>query len=252
MPGLALEINSHVRQRWIECDDDREVITLLDNGRDPEIQFSQFSSAQVIELDKTTSQWIARLLHRYARPGDEMTRLRGNHQTLPNGNAFVNWGENGHVSEYSRDGTLLLDAIFQSPRFITYRAYKSDYIGRPHSPPDLAGVAYGTSRDTSLTMLYVSWNGATEVAEWRFYSVDESSESNDMTHLGSVPRSGFETEYYVQGYVARVLAEAVAEDGTVLGTTVIKLIPPPKAWDQDVTVDVPGAQSTDQHAKTEL
>jgi hypothetical protein len=66
-----------------------------------------------------------------------------------------------------------------------------------------------------VTTFWVSWNGATDVAEWRFYA--QASEFHDPVFIGKTPRSDFETMYIARGYLDWVSAEAVDVNGTVLG-----------------------------------
>ena len=94
--------------RWLPSDQGKEVITFLDNGSDENSQIHNTSFARVVELDTSISPWVARSLLEIPRPDGLLSRLRGNFQTLPNGNPFVCWSENGIVSEHSPDGNLLM------------------------------------------------------------------------------------------------------------------------------------------------
>lgn len=94
---------------------------------------------------------------------------------------------------------------------VTYRAYKFNFTGTPTEPPDLAVFSFGTSADTTITAVYASWNGATEVARWNFFSAGEIP-----VLLGSTPKTGFETLFQVNGYHPSVFAEAVDKDGNSL------------------------------------
>jgi hypothetical protein len=66
-----------------------------------------------------------------------------------------------------------------------------------------------------VTVLYVSWNGATEVAMWNFYGADDSPAGLSM--IGSATKSGFETSYMSPRYIKYTYAEAVSTDGKSLG-----------------------------------
>jgi hypothetical protein len=65
----------------------------------------------------------------------------------------------------------------------SYRAYKAEWTGRPSSPPAVA-VADGA--------VWVSWNGATEVARWELLLGSDEASLRPLP--GSVrARTGFET-----------------------------------------------------------
>jgi hypothetical protein len=66
------------------------------------------------------------------------------------------------------------------------------------------------------THVYVSWNGATEVAQWRVLAgADEGSRQEVVT----VERDGFETAIPVEDDLDNVVVQALDEDGEVLGST---------------------------------
>ena len=71
------------------------------------------------------------------------------------------------------------------PRKNTYRSYESSWIDRPADPPDVWSHAVGNS-----TEVYISWNGATEVAEWNVYKSDFQGDISAL--VSSVPKAGFE------------------------------------------------------------
>lgn len=184
----------------------------MDNGGD-EVGFtSTFSSSLIVSLNKRTL--VASVVKRWIRPRFKQSIMRGNFQLLPNGNAFSAWSENCVISEHSGDGELLMEANFRSTRLVTYRTYKFNFTGLPSHPPDLRAFVYGTGPASSTTVFYVSWNGATEVAQWRFYSIVDGEE----VILGSKMKTGFETMFQVSGYDQAVLVEAVGADGfSILG-----------------------------------
>lgn len=184
----------------------------MDNGGDGKYNTSSFSSSLVVMLDKKRSS--ANVTQRWIRPGHEQTEARGNFQLLPNGNAFTAWSENCVISEHSWDGELLMEASFQSQRFVTYRTWKSNFTAAPTRPVDVKAFMYGTDPQTSVTAIYVSWNGATEVSYWRFYRVTEG----ELAILGERKKTGFETMFQTVGFERHVLVEAIAVDGiTALG-----------------------------------
>ncbi|TKA80323.1 hypothetical protein B0A55_02224, partial [Friedmanniomyces simplex] len=196
---------------------DTEVITFMDNGGDGPYSTSDHSSSLVVSLDKAAM--VANVTRRWIRPDGQVTMARGNFQTLPNGNAFTGWSENCKITEHSWDGKLLMEAQFSDYRFVTYRTWKANFTGVPSEPPDLRAFVYGTGPETSTTVFYVSWNGATEVARWDFYRVVDAEE-----HLiGSEAKAGFETIFQSTGYERTVFVEGVAADGSPLGRSTMHL-----------------------------
>ena len=78
------------------------------------------------------------------------------------------------------------------PKKNTYRTYKSAWVGQPIDPPDVWAHTVGSaSLFLYSTEIYVSWNGATEVAKWSFYR--SNSEGSKEELLISVQKNGFET-----------------------------------------------------------
>ena len=216
--------------QWISFNDEVEIITFLDNAADnsePPYQTGEVSSGLLVELDKRTMR--ARVLKRWTRPDQQLSRLRGNMQNLPGGNVLLSWSDNAYISEHSADGELLAEARFTSDRFVTYRAYKFNFTGMPaEAKPVLKAFAHGVTRARSSTVIYTSWNGATDIALWKYYC---TGLENDSRAIGEAARTGFETTFYISGCeCGEVFAEAVDKDGIVMGTTLPSAIETPKHW----------------------
>ncbi|MBW4094199.1 MAG: hypothetical protein HIU81_01730 [Acidobacteria bacterium] len=133
----------------------------------------------------------------------------GNVQFLPNGNYMVGWGADPSATEFAPDGT----AVFEANNIGNgcYRVYRFPWVGTPDSLPDLAAQ----KGDSASMKVFVSWNGATEVSSWRILTGDSASA---LTQVALVPRRGFETQLAV-AVAAVVQAQALAKDGSVLGTS---------------------------------
>lgn len=231
--------------RWLSLTSGKEVISFLDNASDEKTNTSTVSSALIVELDREPAPGqamkTARVLSRIDRPDGGLSRLRGNHQVLEaSKNHFVCWSENAFLSEHSDEGRLLMEARFMSKRFVTYRAYKFNFIGRPTEPPTVKAFVYGTSAEKATTVIYVSWNGATEVARWRFMA----GNSKEL-FLGEKGKTGFETSFQVEGYHAEIFVEAVSADGTTLGVSPTYLLDALHEWESPQ--DVVSGPSAGQH-----
>lgn len=198
--------------KFLESNGTHHVISMLNNASDERGNDENVSSALYIELD--TAAMTARVIKRINRPDGNLTRLRGSVQTLPNDNVFIGWSERGYHSEHAPNGDLLMNARFVSQRYSTYRAYKSQFTGRPTAPPDVVASVYGTSNDDITTIIYVSWNGATDVAGWNFYA--KAYDRGESVLIGHANKTDFETMYIVDGYMDWITAEAIDFSGNAM------------------------------------
>ena len=172
-----------------------------------------------ILIDNKSKPLTAHLLARYERPDRDLSRLRGNVQTLPSGNVFVGWSQQGYHSEFTPDGDLVMEARFVSDRFSTYRSYKFPFTGRPVEPPVLVAFLNSDNAGELSTAMYISWNGATEVQSYRFWA--KSAADKPSIAIGSKNKTGFETMFMAHGYLDWVSADALDVNGTVLGRTTL-------------------------------
>lgn len=145
----------------------------------------------------------ATLVREQPRAQNFNTRYMGNAQFMDSGNVFVGWGSQPFVSEYDRDGNLILDGRLPGPDQ-TYRARRERWVGKPLTKP--AGAARGNT-------VFASWNGATEVRSWR---VRAGASAADMKPVTTAKRSGFETAIRVPRRFAVYAVEALDASGAVL------------------------------------
>ena len=153
------------------------------------------------------------LVQAYGAPdpsGGLLSASQGNMQVLPNGNVFLGWGSNAYVSESTADGSPVFYADFASTGALHYRAYKFNFTATPSDSPALYTYALNTSASTTF---YVSWNGATEVASWTFYS---GLTANNLTQVGNTKKIGFETVATRPDFYAYTVVAAVASNGSEL------------------------------------
>ncbi|KAL4866381.1 hypothetical protein BDV12DRAFT_135699 [Aspergillus spectabilis] len=214
--------------RFVESNGTHHLISFMNNASDELEAEEDVSSALCVQLDTTSSPMTARVVKRINRPDNGLTRLRGNVQTLSNGNTFVGWSERGYHSEHDSEGKLLMEAKFVSTRLSSYRSYKFPFTGRPKTPPDVVSSVYGTDETDLTTIYYVSWNGATDIASWNFYA--RSSEDGDPVLVGHTTKTDFETMYIADGYLDWVSVEALDKDGNHLGKSEIHRTKTPNNW----------------------
>lgn len=155
--------------------------------------------------------------------GGGVSVAEGSAQVLPSGNMLVGWGSVPEVTEFNHAGDPIWHMHFGPPQrfgeLLSYRVAKAEWVGEPATAPKL--VVFGTSCGSASTdntdaaasidyTAYVSWNGATEVATWKFFVkidqeepetiLDERSSFlswslNGWIEAGSVPKQGFETSF---------------------------------------------------------
>ncbi len=106
-------------------------VTFFDNGSNPPIH--RESRAMRIALDFKTHE--ARLRSAYTHPSPLLSISQGNMQTLPDGNAVVDYGGVPEISEYAKAGSLLFDAHLPL-EMDTYRGFRFPWSGRPADPTD--------------------------------------------------------------------------------------------------------------------
>ena len=182
------------------------LITIFDNGG---VQEDVQSRVIVVEIDEDAMR--ATLVGEYTHPDKILAATQGNAQVLPNGNVFVGWGSEPHISEFSRDGEMLFDASF--PRQVeSYRAFRFPWKGQPEDRPAI--VAESGSGDE--VTIYVSWNGATEVDTWQVLA---GSGPDKLEPAGSAPRNGFETAVTLYTKKPYVAARAKGSSGRILGSS---------------------------------
>ncbi|KAF5027191.1 hypothetical protein F66182_679 [Fusarium sp. NRRL 66182] len=186
------------------------------------------SRGVVVELDY--EEMTVKLLHEFYHPQNISSGSGGSVQGLDNGNFLVGWGANPGITEYAPNGTVVLDIQrgvmpHESQGDLdadmsVYRAWKMDWIGRPPWGPSIASSPPGET--TSNTVIYLSWNGDTQVHRWEVYAgQDERNVTSSRRLIANSTRSGFETEIWLEGSSHPRFARAVAvgKNGKVLGST---------------------------------
>ena len=177
---------------------------------------AESSSAIVVLLD--LKAMTGQVVERYPQPQGMYACLFGNVQFLPNGDRFVGWGGQRSFSQHTQDNELVYHAEIGDGADPTwsYRVFKGPWTGRPMTKPDLFAYSWTCFWNTTI---YVSWNGATEVATWSFYG--GPSVSGPFRLVATVARDGFETRAMAQSFNGYMYADALHKDGTVLGRSEI-------------------------------
>lgn len=143
-------------------------------------------------------------------------------------NVFINWGQSAFVSEYDGQGRMVLEAKLPSDRMWTYRAYKLPWVGRPSEPIALKGLPTVYGEGKPAVTYYVSWNGATEVTSWSFYS--GGTPDGPFEKLATVAKFGFETSWTTSTIQPYTYVEGIDKDGEVLGVSNVTALMVSKQW----------------------
>ena len=181
--------------------EDDGTIRIFDNAATP--AYRDDSRVLWLALDEEAGE--ATIARQIDPPEPRLSDYMANAERLPNGNLFVGWGWEHFYSEYTADGELVLDAT-HAP-FDSYRAYSAEWTGTPSEPPALVVDDDGA---------HVSWNGATEVAQWRVLA---GADEDTMTEQAVVDRDGFETVIPLPGDAPHVVVEALDASGEVIGSS---------------------------------
>jgi hypothetical protein len=195
------------------------VLTVFDDAFDDDgvPQAAGQSSAKVLTLDQRTMTVSAARTYKHHPP--LLADVAGSVQRLPDHNVFVGWGSEPDFSEFTPQGRELFNGNF-AVGVNTYRAYRFPWVGRPAAAPALA-----TSQADGALKLYVSWNGATQVASWQ---AETGPTRGTLRPAGPrVPWRNFETEISVSTGAPYIAVQALDESGRVLGTTETLTAPKP-------------------------
>jgi Arylsulfotransferase (ASST) len=181
-------------------------VTLFDDGGGPPRVHAE---SRAITVRLNSSGRTATLVSQDQHSPALATAFEGNVEELTNGDEFVGWGQQPYFSEYNSRGQLVFDGRFVDSNS-SYRAYRFPWIGTPAGPP-----AVFVSSSGNTASVYVSWNGATQVASWRVLA---GSAANALEAVVTATKQGFETQIAIgsQPYVA---VQALDAAGQALATS---------------------------------
>jgi len=148
------------------------------------------------------------LVRAYHRRSPVLATSEGNAQFLPDGHVVVGWGSAPFVTEFSRDGRVLLDLRIGSYKTRSYRSFRFPWVGHPTTKPSVAAV-----RHDNGTTVYMSWNGATQVTGWRVLA---GPSADRLEQVATSPVRGFETAIKVGSRASVFRVAALDRRGRVL------------------------------------
>jgi hypothetical protein len=188
------------------------LLSMFDDGAGPPYVHSQ---SRALELRLNLASKTATVLSQLDLSPPVLSSFEGNEQEMPGGDDFVGWGEAPYFSQYDSKGNLIFEGRFVDAN-ITYRAYRFSWNGTPATPPAVA-----TSRHGGKMTVYVSWNGATNVASWRVFA---GNTSEAMPAVATAQKRGFETAITARAH-SYVYVQALDAKGHVLSRTAVQQVP---------------------------
>lgn len=181
-----------------------------------------------VAINDTISPPTVKLLREFRHPAQLQAQSQGSVQPLsPSmdglGNVFIGWGRCPSFTEHNSQGETVMDVQFspwhsdEIPDALdNYRAYKMNWSATPWWDP---AIAMRKDQNGEL-VVYLSWNGATEVAYWVVRGAHNPIRGNYDKVITEGSRTGFETKLIVGETPWQYLwAEAVDEAGDVLRST---------------------------------
>ena len=190
-------------------------ISLFDNGSNGYNQTQTISTGVVVVLDH--EKMTATRLRNYSSPAldgvSHMSKSQGNMQLLPNGNVVVGWGNNAFWSEHVENGTGVWYGAIGFTNVMNYRAHKFNWTGHPLTRPALWTYSKTGTQEEGM-MVYVSWNGATEVRQWSLFT--GSTAKGPWYLKATIDKAGFETIWHSDAFAHYTYAAALDREGNIL------------------------------------
>lgn len=189
-PTAATDFCWSHHARWF--DEEKGLITLFNNGNaGPLHRDRPTSKGMMIQVDQRA--WTVKLVREFYAAHNVRAYSQGNLQYLSEQEHVVmGWGGSALWTEHDIDGTLLCEVHFGPALLYLWESVKSYRVfkywgwkGDPQWPPR-AKVYQGK--------IYVSWNGATEVASWRVDGRrDDQEDVSRFEEIAVNDKDGFET-----------------------------------------------------------
>lgn len=183
------------------------LVTIFDDGAIPQVE----PQSRAIEVHLDATSMTASLGRAFTHPARLLAEDQGSFDLLADGGAIVGWGSEPYASHFAADGTLLRDGRMPTD-YESYRAFRSAWTGTPTSTPDVVVRADNVGGHT----VYVSWNGATEVATWQMLT---GIFPDELVVSGSGPKAGFETAITLHSDGRYLAVRALDASGKPLATS---------------------------------
>lgn len=182
---------------------------------------------KITQTNGTRPTHTVRLIQSYSNPAGVRSSSQGSMQVLPptpdgqNAKVLVSYGLNAVFTEFDANGSVLCDAHYgamtswERGDIQSYRVFKFPWTASPIYKPRMM-IDFASER------VFVSWNGATQVAMWVLQGSPQANDTDtsSWTELARTPKLGFETGIDLSNNTAvaerylRIMA--LDEDGQVL------------------------------------
>jgi hypothetical protein len=181
-------------------------LSIFDDGGAPPKE----PQSRGILVSLNTSTMRATLQRSYIHPATRLlASFEGSMQVLPGGRVLIGWGNLPYFSEFTANGTLILDGRFPAGDQ-SYRVLSAAWTGQPTDQP----AAAARVNPAGGSVVYASWNGSTQVNSW---TVLAGQTPAGLAQAGSRGRHGFETAITVTSRGPYFAAVAVDASGRELG-----------------------------------
>jgi hypothetical protein len=193
-----------------------------DKLQDPDI-----NPLKISQINGTSPTHTVRVIQSYSNPLGVRSSSQGSMQILPatsdeeDARFLVGYGLNAVFTEFDANGSAICDAHFgavtswERGDIQSYRVYKFPWVGLPNYAPRMV-------IDLPSNHVFVSWNGATQVATWVLQASSQvgSSDDSDWVEVAREQKSGFETSFNLPNISAAanpyLRGVALDADGRVL------------------------------------
>jgi hypothetical protein len=184
-----------------------DLLTVFDNGAGPP-RSHPHSRGLMLRLNVT--KHTATVAREFDHSPQLSSNFEGNVQEVPGGGVFTGWGQAPYFTEFNASGQTVFDARFVDANN-SYRAYRFRWVGTPQTPPAVAASNRGR-----MTVVWMTWNGATQVKAWR---VIGGSSTTAMKGIRTVRKTSFETATNITGHPNYLAVQALNQQGAVLSTS---------------------------------
>jgi hypothetical protein len=185
------------------------LISVFDNGSSP----PQEKQSRGLLLDPDPTSHSVTLVKAFTNPTKTLlASSQGDLLNLGGGDWLMGYGGLPNFTEYNAAGDVLLDGTL-GPEVQDFRSYLAPWSAQPKTPPSVAAQ----SELGSLTV-EASWNGATDVAQWRLLAGGLPS---SLSTLGTSAATGFQTTIDAGKVGPYVEVVALGSGGQTLASSVV-------------------------------
>jgi hypothetical protein len=158
------------------------------------------------QINGSSPTHTVRVIQSYSNPLGVRSSSQGSMQILPpdsegsDARVLVGYGLNAVFTEFEANGSVACDAHFgavtswERGDIQSYRVYKFPWVGLPKYKPRMVV-------DAASSHVFVSWNGATQVATWVLQASSQvnGSDESGWTEIARKEKIGFETSFDLSG-----------------------------------------------------